>query len=650
MLIRRFLAVILGIVFIPVAIVALLFLRLNDTFLEDDFYVSQLRQADIFNFLYDDIAPLAIEEVRAETTDLVIDIGEVSPELVAAVREAFPPEWLDEQVEGAVRAFLPYLVGDTEEFLISVPVADRVRAAGAALKKALSNDKLVELLYQDVVAVQIQEALEQQGAVPFGLDVTQDQIEAVVRGIAPPEWLRAQIEGAVDALLPYLAGDTDQFTITISVSDRAEAAGEELKGLLALWDARDFLFEQVIDPVIQQSIGDDFLLPFNLLLSSQDVKQVIRDVVTEEWLDPRTEELIDVTVGFLVGEGESFAYVVPLVERKEVAVASVGRLMDQRLTQLYASTRPCTLEELAALDPRQFADQGIPCRPPEMTLDDLKALVGLSDYQGRVAQVVGDAVPDSLTFTEADLRRALGPEQSQRLDEIRLWVQRGFAFTDADLEEVLVMADYEGAIPWEALDDAAQRRAVAESENVEVLEDVRREVRQGLTFTQEDLRERLAEDDDSYALSDFDQGRTWLGRARSFSIAAWLMPAAILLSVGILGGRRLSAKIAWAAFFLTIPAGIVFAAAGPVYDRVAAPEIQDLFDEKLLDPDADRTALEETGLRKGSSVVLNVGDDFSSGLAQRALLLLIVGGGAFGVALLWQRVIRTRGPPASPPK
>ena len=60
--IRRVIAVGLGIIMIPLLIFTLLSLRVNDTFLEEQFYKDQLVEADVYNFLYSDALTLAIDQ------------------------------------------------------------------------------------------------------------------------------------------------------------------------------------------------------------------------------------------------------------------------------------------------------------------------------------------------------------------------------------------------------------------------------------------------------------------------------------------------------------------------------------------------------------------------------------------------------------
>jgi hypothetical protein len=60
--IRRVIAVGLGIIMIPLLIFTLLSLRVNDTFLEEQFYKDQLVEADVYNFLYSNALTLAIDQ------------------------------------------------------------------------------------------------------------------------------------------------------------------------------------------------------------------------------------------------------------------------------------------------------------------------------------------------------------------------------------------------------------------------------------------------------------------------------------------------------------------------------------------------------------------------------------------------------------
>ncbi|MCH8284503.1 MAG: hypothetical protein IIC20_07995, partial [Chloroflexi bacterium] len=63
-ILRRMLAVLLGCVFIVVTIATLVIWRLDDTVANADFYIEHLAEGEFYNFIYDDLAELAVREFR----------------------------------------------------------------------------------------------------------------------------------------------------------------------------------------------------------------------------------------------------------------------------------------------------------------------------------------------------------------------------------------------------------------------------------------------------------------------------------------------------------------------------------------------------------------------------------------------------------
>ena len=626
-ILRRMLAVLLGCVFIVVTIATLVIWRLDDTVANADFYVKHLAEGDLYNFIYDDLAELAVQEVREEVDDPVVDLARLDRDIVDAIRGTFPPEWLQEQTERVLREIVPYVVGKEREFAITLPIDDRIRAGGASIKRVLRAGQLTQVLYDDPITDVIDDALRD-ATIPFGLEFTTAELVESVRRIAPPDWISDQVDQGIDALIPYIVGDTDEFVIVISIADRADIVAQEIKALLATKDLRGFVLEEVVDPLVLEEIGADFRVPFNLVVDSGDVQRVVRDAITDEWLQRRIDELVDATVDFMAGRSDTFAVVVPLGERKPFALDAIGRLMDRKLAEAYSSARPCRTDELPGLSIDDMVRDGITCRIPGVTVDDLKSQADLDDYDAEVARLVGRALPDAFTFSEADLRAAFGPGQSGQLDDVREWVTEGFTVTQADLEEEVAKAQYDNdfADPWSGLTADQQQDFIRRSSWVEDLNEARHRINGGFVYTQVDFLDDLDDLDES-ARDNFLDGRSALKWAFGWRVLGWVIAPLLLIAVGLLGGRRLYSKLAWGAVFLLIVGLAVWIVSGPTWNTSGEDEIDRQFEEEIAD--LDRTELERTALRRTKVVVLGAADDFASGLAGQGLILFIVGAVAF---------------------
>jgi hypothetical protein len=89
--------------------------------LNEEFYVQQLDKADVYNFIYDEALPAALAEADTQSTEFPVEMRLVESDVVGVMRETFPPEWIEEQVEETIEEAIPYLLGDVEAFQITIP-------------------------------------------------------------------------------------------------------------------------------------------------------------------------------------------------------------------------------------------------------------------------------------------------------------------------------------------------------------------------------------------------------------------------------------------------------------------------------------------------------------------------------------------------
>ena len=753
---RRSLAVFLTVLFLPLFLVTLVVLRVNDTVLAADFYIDQLRKADIFTFLYDEAIPAALDETNQGSQDLPVNLEVVQDELLSSLREVLPPEWLQEQLELSIAEVVPYLEGDTDSFAIPIPLADRLETLGDVLKRELGGGDTYALIFDEVIAPLLEAALEENsvgdlplgitiasqdivaavqevmppqwiqarvehvvdqavpyltgrtehfainvpvadclevlapvlkellvssnaynvfssqdfadavgeqlgefGELPFGVRLTSDQLVRVIRDVAPPEWIQARVESVLDQMLPYATGKQDGFEIVVPLKDRIQVAVPAFKQLLRDADAYDLIFDQVIVTMVGESIGELAELPFGVAIAADEIVPALREVLPPEFIQEQSENMLDEFMPYLIGDAEGFRVVVPLADRKEAALRVIDDLANRKLEELLANLPQCTLTEALNLAQEGFTGLVPPCIPAGFSLEEIKQELGINvpgitealieeqlgidltlvtdgvtldrineefgiDVAGQVSQMIGEALPNEFVFTDADLRDILSQEDEETLDSVLDWARDGYAYTDADLREDLMG---EGG----------------DTSTVGTLDLVLDWTREGFAFTDADLRNLVTDEgQDSQAVSDFEQFdriRGWLGLGRSLWFLLLLAPGVLLAGIGFLGGRRWPSRVMWAAVPLVLGAAIAYTAFGPAYVGAAEPFV----DDRLAEATRDATGAAAVVSDKGVSIAKTVIGDFVSGLANRALLFLVVG--VFGVALaiLWPTVSRMAG-------
>src|SRR4030042_5754784 len=153
MWVRRIPALPFIIFFFLLFVVVLVVTQTNCAFSNPGFYNDQLRQADMYNFIYDEALPAALDEIETDdSSDFQIDIAAIKDDLVSAAREILPPEWLGARAEAATETLIPYILGDTDSFTYTVEFKDRVETAAEVIQDDILGGDPFNTLYQDAVS------------------------------------------------------------------------------------------------------------------------------------------------------------------------------------------------------------------------------------------------------------------------------------------------------------------------------------------------------------------------------------------------------------------------------------------------------------------------------------------------------------------
>ena len=626
-LLRRFLALVLVLVFLLLFVLTLLAFRINDTVLEADFYTDTLRELDFYNFLYDDAIPAALDDAKEKKErgeeggldleeDLPLGLSFTNEEVVSTVKRVLPQDWLQANVEQVIGQAVPYVTGETDSFTITVPLDDRVETAIEVVEEWVRDAETYDYLMEDVVTKALEENRSQFDGLPYGLSLTPERVLEGIREVVPQEWLDQRIEEVVDEVTPYVTGKEEDFSILIPLQDRARAALPVLEGWLLEGlegDTYDYLLEEQITPVVLSGLGSLVSLPFGITLTDQEVLDALAQVLPREWVQERVSDAFDAFGPYLIGDVDTFTIDIPLRDRMEVAAQTLLDATDAKFREVFDSLPTCTLEQVLGLE---LSLTDLPeCVPPGVSYDALKTLVGL-DVLGELEQAIVTQLPESILFTEADLTAAVG--NIAELDEARDLLRSGLTFTDEDLRElILEEGDREGG-----------------QDNLDLFDDARRYLREGITVTEQDLRDEVSDDGaDLAALDDLDEVRDYISLARSL---LWVLPvglAALLVLIGFLGGRAWRSRLGWAGVPLVVAGGVV--AGGLAVGKRLLREFTDDAIKEELD-------LVEVFIVKLLEVQDKLIDSMLSPMQLQGSIALIVGVAMVAVGLFGPRLSRKR--------
>ena len=610
---RRIIALPLALIFIILSIPVLLLFRVNGTLGNPDFYNEQLRRADIYNFIYDDLLPAALAEANfaGGISEAGIDISQLKPYVIDMAEQTVPPEWLETQVEQSFNEVVPYVWGDTESFNIMITLKDRVEAAGGAIKNTLHKEEVFSVVYGQLIAF-VLDKLPSDGESPLPLALTRDEMESILRRVLPEEWVLMQVDRAIDEVVPYLTRDREQFTLQIDISERLDAFQAAVVDILKRPETYGYLFEDLLAPTIEQNIQGMGSLPFGVELTEDEIISAMRQAFPLEWYQAQVTEIVAQIFAYLRGTTENLEIVLPLADRKPAIASALGELADQKLESLIDSLPVCTTGQLLDLILNPPLDRLPECRPPGVSYQQLKELLGV-DISLLIAPFVDVLIPDQFVLSETELRQMFGGGgEDDFLSQARELVQSGLIYTDEDLRNDLG-ADYE------------------------TVENIRQRIASGFIFTEKELQDWLS-GGGAGQVQTFASLRSGLGTARQWLMVVWVIPVLLLAAVGALGGRGWRSRLIWAASVLAIMALIAYIVFGPLFSAMVQPQL----DAALLPMGGQAEGLGAMVAAKGVIIVQNSIASFIGGIKSQALGIMAVSILLIGLAAAWPTLSRIR--------
>jgi hypothetical protein len=98
-----------------------------------------LRDMDAADLLYDQVVEPTILDNLGDGVDLAFGVSVSETEVLGALREVAPSEWVEEQVDLVIDAAGPYLAGRTDSFNVEISLVENKRMAGAIIEEMVAE-------------------------------------------------------------------------------------------------------------------------------------------------------------------------------------------------------------------------------------------------------------------------------------------------------------------------------------------------------------------------------------------------------------------------------------------------------------------------------------------------------------------------------
>jgi len=590
---RRVLAILLAILFVILLPVSLFVSQVNSTVGDPDFYNQQMDKADIYNFVYDEALPAALDEAESDDpSENPIDTDDIEAEIIATARKIAPPQWLQDNFEVATKEIIPYLRGSADEFSYTIEFKDKVQSAPGTIKEEILHGESFENIYDDLISYAAEKTVENLDKVPYPLTLSEEEIEDSLRSVIDRAWLAERIEEVMDDMVPYMTLDSNHFTISVPVDDRVDAIAEATLDLLSRQETYDYVVEEIVTPIVCEKLAPQVMLPFSVSLSRQEVIEGIKDSLPPAWFEEQLGETINSITSYVKRESSSTDMTVDLTDKKSAILETLIGIGDGKLEVIFTQLPVCSMAEFEVAKSSTSAGNLPYCRPSGVSYQKYKSILGI-DLSGEIVSRILEVIPDQWTYTQDDLIESMGGENEDFLEEARDNIANGWTFTDADLKD--------------KLDDP---------EDEENLEDVRDWLGNGYTLTQQDIEDEMDEDD----LDDFNDARSRINSLRSWLWILWLIPVLLLVAIGFFGGRSWKGRSLWALSVMLFASIIVLVGMVSTYSNAVEPEVEEAIDL------TEHEGLSLVMAEKTNEILENAVSDFFSGIQNKAIWLIVLSG------------------------
>ena len=151
---------------------------------------------------------------------------EAGDRLAEVIIGVVTPEWFGAQVEHVLDELTGYLTGESDSFEIRIRLSDaQVATAVEDLKSILREADASELVYTDVLDPAVDKGLDEAVTLPYGVEISRDEVKDVLREAAPRAWVQQQADLLIEDVSAYVTGRSEGFSTGISlVGNKQDAA------------------------------------------------------------------------------------------------------------------------------------------------------------------------------------------------------------------------------------------------------------------------------------------------------------------------------------------------------------------------------------------------------------------------------------------
>ena len=433
-MIRRLFTLPLGFLLLLTFVSALNIQYAKTTFFDSQYFYEKLEEIEIYNFLSEDLITAVLSDLYdANKIPLEYGLpekveGSINSQIEYSLKQVITSEWLQSESEATIGGLVKYIVGDSDEFTISIYLNDRIELLFFQIKLIIANSEFYKLAITPKIQDQFIENLPD---LFIGL-TKKEELNKSVSQMFPTEWLREETENGIDQLEMYLLGEKDNLEITINLKERMPFVSDELKSLLLPVDlsSEPSKSEKLVEGMFLHSLNN-FVYPESIPLllhpTQSEIEKIVSDTITPSWTKEQISILVDGFIKYISGNSNDTVVIISLNQIKPSITEHLLSLTEEKTRNIIATLRECTFGESFAFHTRMYKGFHVPaCVPMGVSKDQLLEIY-ISSFKNELEFALDENIPDTFEIE-------IISSNNKSMVEMRRFIHDGLIFTEKDVD------------------------------------------------------------------------------------------------------------------------------------------------------------------------------------------------------------------------
>ena len=161
---------------------------------------------------------------------------------------------------------------------------------------------------------------------PFVLSgLTTQDISASLNRAFPPDWIQELVDTSFDQVGGYIRGERDEFSVQAEAGEQVKIIVSEFQSLMSKAQSYDLLYDQVVDPFLEESVQEG--LPLDINVSVSRLTLAAKAIIPPDWIQDQVEGILDEVTPYMVGDTDQFRIEVPFEDRIEIAAEELKDIL-----------------------------------------------------------------------------------------------------------------------------------------------------------------------------------------------------------------------------------------------------------------------------------------------------------------------------------